>query len=251
MINLGPSATPAATASETRSGMASSLRKAALKHVLPIGLVVAVVAALALPQPGKAAASLEIAGWGVCQTVLVISIFTVSGLTLKTADIRKALRAWPATVFGVTSILLVTPLLALLPSQLTFLPHEFRYGLLLFCTMPTTINSGVALAEAAKGNTALALLLTVSSNLLGILTVPFFLSLLLSVSGIVIDPLPLLTKLLLTLFVPLVLGKLARERIVGVQPWLKRHKVAVGNTSRYSSPHHARRMRNSRRALTW
>ncbi|KAL6125523.1 hypothetical protein ACLB2K_073580 [Fragaria x ananassa] len=49
-------------------------------------------------------------------------------------------------------------------------------GLAIFCCMPTTLSSGVALTQLAGANTALALAMTVISNLLGILIVPFSIS---------------------------------------------------------------------------
>mmetsp|Transcript_20831 Transcript_20831/g.44753 ORF Transcript_20831/g.44753 Transcript_20831/m.44753 type:complete len:254 (-) Transcript_20831:94-855(-) len=93
--------------------------------------------------------------------------------------------------------------------------------------MPTTINSGVALVKAAKGNVALALLLTVASNLLGIFTVPFTLALLLVVDDVAIDPFPLLLKLISMILLPLVLGKLARESSARVLAFYSRHKLAL------------------------
>ena len=65
------------------------------------------------------------------------------------------------------------------------LPLEFPFqlGLSLFCCMPTTLTSGVALTAQARGNVALALLLTVLTNTLGILTVPFVLAYLLASLG--------------------------------------------------------------------
>ncbi|KAH0937925.1 hypothetical protein HID58_005386 [Brassica napus] len=50
-------------------------------------------------------------------------------------------------------------------------PQELVTGLGIFCCMPTTLSSGVALTHLAGGNSALALAVTVASNLLGILTV--------------------------------------------------------------------------------
>ncbi|KAL6328326.1 hypothetical protein AAG906_034469 [Vitis piasezkii] len=49
-------------------------------------------------------------------------------------------------------------------------------GLAIFSCMPTTLSSGVALTQACDllGNSALALAMTVISNLLGILIVPLF-----------------------------------------------------------------------------
>jgi sodium/bile acid cotransporter 7 len=45
-----------------------------------------------------------------------------------------------------------------------------------------------------------------------------------------IDPGPLLVQLLLTILLPLAVGKLVRESSKRVQAWLKRHKLIVTNT---------------------
>jgi predicted Na+-dependent transporter len=45
------------------------------------------------------------------------------------------------------------------------------FRLTIFCVVPTTLGVGVALTAASRGNQALALLLTISTNLLGIITV--------------------------------------------------------------------------------
>lgn len=87
-------------------------------------------------------------------------------------------------------------------------PEEFSIGLAIFCVMPTTLGVGVALTAASKGNQALALLLTISTNLLGIITVPYELRLLLRGSNVVsVEPGPLILKLGLTVLVPAVIGK--------------------------------------------
>ncbi|AQK71497.1 putative sodium/metabolite cotransporter BASS4 chloroplastic [Zea mays] len=44
-------------------------------------------------------------------------------------------------------------------------------GLAMFCCMPTTLSSGVTLTQLVGGNSALALAMTVASNLLGIIIV--------------------------------------------------------------------------------
>ena len=210
----------------------AAVRIVALKHFLPIGLVCAIVVGLAAPQLGLAVGSVRVGMRGVFETAFVCLIFFISGLTLKTDDVKSAVRMWRATLFGVTSILFLTPLIALAPLHLLALPHEFRVGFLLFCCMPTTINSGVALVQAAGGNFALALMLTVVSNLLGVATAPFLLSLLLSVSGITIDALPLLGSLVLTLLLPLLIGKACRELFASrVLPLLKRRKQLISNVA--------------------
>ena len=50
-----------------------------------------------------------------------------------------------------------------------------------------------------------------------VFTAPFWLSLLLSVSDVAIDPLPLLRSLLATILAPLAVGKLARDALPPVR----------------------------------
>ncbi|KAL7109179.1 hypothetical protein ACP275_06G159000 [Erythranthe tilingii] len=83
--------------------------------------------------------------------------------------------------------------------------------------MPTTLSSGVALTRLAGGNSALALAMTVISNLLGILIIPFSISKLIGAGvGVSVPAERLLRSLVLTLLVPLILGKVARELSRGV-----------------------------------
>ncbi|KAF8397906.1 hypothetical protein HHK36_016831 [Tetracentron sinense] len=89
------------------------------------------------------------------------------------------------------------------------------------------IVSGVALTQLVGGNSALALSMTVISNLLGILTVP------LSVSKFIVDGFgiwvpteQMFRSLVITLLVPLILGKIRRVDVLrsctGVQGFLQR-----------------------------
>ena len=72
--------------------------------------------------------------------------------------------------------------------------------------------------QTVGGNTALALLLTVASNLLGIFTMPFVLCQLLgstSGSAVSLKPGPLLQNLLKTILVPLIVGASFRAAVPG------------------------------------
>ena len=237
----GSPAPPAPPAPPTPSpaaadGACARAKRLCLKHFLVLGLLLAIVAGVTVPAAGEAVASWKACSGllgcvGVVQTVCVVVIFLISGLTLKTDEVKRALTSWPDALFGVVSILLITPLLALLPTRLRFLPAEFQVGFLLFCSMPTTINSGVALVGTGRGNVAMALLLTLASNLLGVFTVPFSLSLLLQVSDVRIDASPLLAKLLMMILLPLLLGKAARDWSPRLRERLKQRKQLVSNGS--------------------
>lgn len=92
--------------------------------------------------------------------------------------------------------------------------------------MPTTLGVGVALTAASKGNQALALLLCVVTNLLGIVTVPYELRLLLSGSNVVsVEPGPLVLKLSLTVLVPAVIGKVLTGYSETVRSFVNNHRL--------------------------
>ena len=74
-----------------------------LKHYLPLGLGMALFLGLTVPAAGAAVAKPKVAGRGAVSFVCVMLIFIISGLTLKTDDVKKALQAWKATVFGFVS----------------------------------------------------------------------------------------------------------------------------------------------------
>ena len=88
-------------------------------------------------------------------------MFFITGLALKTDEIRVALRQRLGTLWGFVSILGITPLLGFAMRELPLTPAAFAAGLALFCTVPTTLGVGVSLVRSCKGNEALALLLTV------------------------------------------------------------------------------------------
>eukprot|EP00803_Ostreobium_quekettii_P005100 evm.model.scf_801.2 EVM.evm.TU.scf_801.2 scf_801:52048-53061(+) len=96
--------------------------------------------------------------------------------------------------------------------MLPFEPMDFAAGLAIFVAMPTTLCSGVAMVGKARGNAALALLLTIGSTLAGVTTVPFLINLI-TVHGhnVHIDTLPLLLKLLSTILLPLFVAMVLRE----------------------------------------
>ncbi|MBA0862117.1 hypothetical protein Goshw_004643 [Gossypium schwendimanii] len=101
-------------------------------------------------------------------------IFVVSGLTLRSDAIGAAVKAWPVGLFGLKA----------------FVFHM----------------------QLAGGNSALALAMTVLSNLLGILIIPFSISKFIAVGvGVYVPTAQLLKSLVLTLLVPLILGKVLRE----------------------------------------
>ncbi|XP_039133517.1 probable sodium/metabolite cotransporter BASS4, chloroplastic isoform X4 [Dioscorea cayenensis subsp. rotundata] len=196
----------------------------AAKNFLPLALVCGVAFGVADPTLGCLAHKYSLS------RVSTFGIFFISGLTLQSREIDAAIEAWPAGLFGLSSILLFTPLFSRLILQLKLVPQEFVTGVAVFCCMPTTLSSGIALTQLAGGNSALALAMTVISNMLGIMIVPFSLSIFIMTGrGVSVPTLELFRSLFNTLLVPLVLGKVLRDILSGVAKFVdqNRHSLSM------------------------
>ncbi|GBF95580.1 sodium metabolite cotransporter, chloroplastic-like [Raphidocelis subcapitata] len=197
---------------------------------LPVALLTAIAVGVAFPAPGVAVGQLP----GV-NAFVTTAMFVISGLQLKQGEAARALQARGAVAFGLASILLITPLFSRAALALPLQPAELGVGLAVFCCMPTALSSGITLTQAVGGNAALALLLTVASNMLGVFTLPFLLPWLLGPGlaggGGGLDPLVLLAKLLRTVLLPAVVGAAARAFVPGVADWVdaRRRNLAYGS----------------------
>ncbi|XP_047956981.1 probable sodium/metabolite cotransporter BASS4, chloroplastic [Salvia hispanica] len=188
-----------------------SLTKIASDNFLPLALICGVLLGLANPGPGCLADKLYVS------KISTFGIFVISGLTLRSDEIGAATDAWPVGLFGLASILFLTPFFSKIILMLNLQPQEFVTGLAIFSCMPTTLSSGVALTRLAGGNSALALAMTLVSNLLGILIIPYTISKFIAAGvGVAIPTEQLLRSLVLMLLVPLILGKVARELSKGI-----------------------------------
>jgi sodium/bile acid cotransporter 7 len=197
-------------------GLNKSVKVWFLDNHLLVFLFIAFVVGLALPALGRTVSgpALSLGALGsmrVVQSINVILIFLISGFRLKTDAMKKALKQPCALLTGWFSILAWTPLLGFVAARLPLGSKEFSYGLALFCCVPTTLTSGAALIAGCKGASRaseLALMITVTTNLLGCFTTPLWLSAVLSGVDAEIDVFNLLVKLVVTLLLPTVFGKM-------------------------------------------
>jgi len=203
-----------------------------LKYHLPLGLTFGLLLGYFVPVLGTTYSNIiPTNDWIKMSNINVFVIFFLSGLKLQTDQIKRALTSWKAVLYGIFLILVVTPLSSLALVNLPFQTTELAFGLAIFFLGPTTISSGVILTGQAKGNIALGLMLTVATNLLAIVTMPWTIPWTFgSVEGLVvtIDGVSLLAKLLLYILLPLVLGKLINYAFNKcVAPCTKRHKLKM------------------------
>jgi len=203
-----------------------------IKHHLPLGLLLALLLAMAWDTPGIEVSKPTVGDFRVVQTINVCVVFLISGVTLNTAELKNAVTSGvPALLYGMVAILIITACFSYIALELPLEPREFRFGVALFCCVPTTLSSGVVLVRAAKGNESMALLLTVATNLLGTLVTPFTLGLVLSAANVDLDTVALLTKLLVTVLAPLLAGKALLEAWAPVKGWVKANKQKLTMTS--------------------
>ena len=207
--------------------MSARVQAFVLKNFLPLGFGFVLILSLSCPGPGAAVGKIKVLdGIGLVQAINNMVVFFISGVTLETKHALAAVKQGRSLAVGLVAILLLTPCIGFALRYLPFRPSDFTLGLTIFTVVPTTLGVGVALTVASKGNEALALLLTVSTNLLGIFTVPLLLQAILSASGALqFDTATLVAKLIVTILVPSVLGSVLRRASPAATKWVTAHRT--------------------------
>ena len=103
------------------------------------------------------------------------------------------------------------------------------YHFYIYYCLPFAIGVGVALTLAAKGDQALSLFLTVVSNMLGIVTIPFLLQYYVGGIGVVtLNPSYLFFRLIPSVFIPSIVGIWLRNSNQSVADFMKTYKTEMG-----------------------
>jgi sodium/bile acid cotransporter 7 len=141
--------------------------------------------------------------------IIIFLIFIISGLLIEKGQIKAGIKDIKSTLLSLMVILIISPAAALLFSCLP-LETGVAIGLFLVAVMPTTLSSGVVMTGTAGGNMAHALFLTITSNFIGIFSIPFILSWLLlfldQSKNLAIDQGAMIIKLTVLVLVPLIIG---------------------------------------------
>jgi sodium/bile acid cotransporter 7 len=173
---------------------------------LPIGLILSILFALLLPSGGA------FISHNSGLKILVFTIFLVSGYQTATNGLRLDRKLGTLLLTAAVISLGIGPLLGLLTSEILTLSIYPAIGIILMSSMPPTLSSGVVITKVSGGNSTLALLLTISLNLLGICCMPFILDLCLNAVGTIdIDQSALLIKMLFFVLLPFGIGKTLRS----------------------------------------
>jgi sodium/bile acid cotransporter 7 len=203
----------------------------AKKNFLPLALVSALTLGLLFPAFASGLDKLTVGGYRAVSTGAILWIFFMQGLNLKLDDVAAALKAWRGMLCGLAFILCVTPPCSFLVKPLRFMDPDLRAGLTLFMCVPSTINAGVALVGVAQGNVPMALLMTVTANVIGVFTVPFYLSIFLGTEEAVdLDPVAMISELGVTILTPAAIGMFLRRKPL-VEELVKVNKDLMGKTT--------------------
>lgn len=174
------------------------------KNLLLLGILSAIWLSMHYPGAGR---MLDSAG---INTPLVALIFVIQGIKMSFEGIGN-IRRYAAMIGGAVLVAVVVyPLLAHSLSTLFGLDSDFRIGFMLLSSLPSSLEAAMAMAASAGGDPLTAIILLISLNLVGMLSIPANLALWLG-GETHVSELLVLKKLLLFLFIPAITGQILRR----------------------------------------
>lgn len=175
------------------------------KLFLPVGMLIAVAVAFALPEPGIAFKGLKLSGLKM-NDLLIILIFLVCGWQT-TADLKMDRKFACVFTSGAFITLILAPFAGWVIARAFSLDPFIAAGLMVIASMPPTLSSGVVITGTAGGNTLLAMTVTIGYSFIGVFILPVILPLLMPEGAeIHVRPLKMLTDLALLVILPAVAG---------------------------------------------
>ena len=158
-------------------------------------------------------------------------LFFLHGARLSPKEALAGAWHWRLHVLVLASTFLLFPALGLAARALfpAFLTPALWTGVILLCTLPSTVQSSIAFTSIGRGNVPAALCAASASNLIGMGLTPLLVSLLLAGNGGFSwrGALDIVVQLLL----PFAAGQLARPWI---GDWVRRNKKVLGLVDRGS-----------------
>jgi sodium/bile acid cotransporter 7 len=159
---------------------------------------------------------------------MVSLVLVLMSITLATDDVRQAIRAPGPAVWACIVNLAIMPLLAW-PLSLLQSTDDFRLGLLIAASVPSTMATASVWTRNAGGNDAVSLLVTAITSALCWLATPFWLRML-GGSVVQLDMQGLVVILLISALVPIIVGQCLRQWSV-IRVWVDARKRGIGMTA--------------------
>jgi sodium/bile acid cotransporter 7 len=177
-----------------------------------LALLGAVVAATLLPSRGGVAATLDL-----LTTMAIGLVFFLHGARLSRQAILAGATHWRLHLVVLLSTFVMFPLLgiALHPLLAPLVTPAIYTGVLLLCTLPSTVQSSIALTSLARGNVPAAVCSASASSLIGILLTPTLIGLLIASQGTPdASPWHTIWIIVRQLLLPFVAGQLLRPLLL-------------------------------------
>lgn len=137
-----------------------------------------------------------------------IILFLMS-FSLDSGKLRESFRAPKPVVWGTLVNIGLLPLLAW-PLAMAHLLPDFSLGLMIAAAVPCTLATASVSTRQAGGNDAVSLLVTLLTNLAGVVLTPLWLRWAISADADIV-PAPIIRNLALTVLLPTIIGQLARQ----------------------------------------
>lgn len=210
-----------------------SVLKANLRRLHPdwfvVSLVGVVLTATICPCYGAIATVFHYVG-----ILAISSLFFLQGARLSREAVLNEIMHWRLHASIATTTFILYPLIGVSLSLLFphLLPPSLWLGVIFLCTLPSTVQSSIALTSIAQGNVAGAVCSATASNLAGIVCTPLLFSAValahLRGSGVAIES---IGQILLELLVPFIIGHLLRPRL---GQWAEQSRRILAITDRGS-----------------
>ena len=186
-------------------------------------ITMTILSALVFPYPGKFLFDLKLLNVRVVNTVASMIIMLFSGLSLDISDAIQIFTHKKILFLGcIVSMCMITPLFGFLFINIP-LQEYYQYGLALSASTPSSLFA-LPLVIAAKGDTALAVIIVFAGNFVSVVSVPLWLKIFCTTVTINIPR--LLMLLSIGTIAPFCLG-------VGIQCLLKSRKCMISRVSKY------------------
>ncbi|WP_052456848.1 bile acid:sodium symporter family protein [Candidatus Ishikawella capsulata] len=167
-------------------------------------------------------------------TAITISLlFFMHGSRLSRKKLILGSSNWQLHLCILLSTFLLFPILGLLLGwwHPLNIPAEIYTGFIYLCILPATVQSAIAFTSMAGGNVAAAICSASASSFLGIFLSPFLLNLVINIEYGSSNKIEQITKIMLHLLLPFILGHLLRRWTSG---WIEKHDYIINEMDKYS-----------------
>jgi len=169
------------------------------RYLAPLVIVLSIALGFALPQVGLI--------WKPYLSVLLMFLMFFVALSIEPIEITRATRNYPVIMMGLFTVFVMVPVLAF--SAKPFVSSIVYAGIILGLCCPSAVVSAFW-AKAFKGDVATALVMSITTNLLSIVTVPATMLIVIG-AALHVDVASMMLNLAEIILIPLVASFLVRR----------------------------------------